>query len=123
MSSTASSSLPPLACLFLIFLDLFSGGVCCSDWCVASNEAPDNVIQKELDWVCLYGSACNRIKPDQPCYEPSNLRGVASVAFNQYWQQVKHGGTNCNLSGAATLVHTDPSKSSGFSFKSLFITP
>ncbi|KAK9715108.1 hypothetical protein RND81_06G144000 [Saponaria officinalis] len=107
MPSTFSPLLPFLT---LILLAHFSGGVSCSDWCVASNEAPDSVIQKALDWVCLYGSACNRIKVGLPCYEAGSLRAVATVAFNQYWQQVKQGGTHCDLFGAATLVHTDPSR-------------
>ncbi|KAL9237023.1 hypothetical protein vseg_011613 [Gypsophila vaccaria] len=108
MPTTLSPFLASFVTLFL--LAQFSGGVCCSDWCVASNEAPDSAIQKALDWVCLYGSACNRIKAGQPCYIAGNLRAVATVAFNQYWQQVKQGGTNCDLFGATTLAHIDPSR-------------
>ena len=90
------------------------GGLNCSDWCVASNEAPDNVVQKGLDWVCQYGlhGACDSIQRSEPCHIPNDLRGVASVVFNQYWQTIKHSGYVCDklLDGATTLVHIDPSK-------------
>uniref|UniRef100_A0A7C8YUJ1 X8 domain-containing protein n=1 Tax=Opuntia streptacantha TaxID=393608 RepID=A0A7C8YUJ1_OPUST len=101
----------PLFCLLLVFLGQISGGLGCSDWCLASKEAPDELVQKALDWVCSYGTACGRIQPGQPCYRPNDLRGVASVAFNQYWQDVKSLGTPCEkIFNVTTLVHTDPSR-------------
>uniref|UniRef100_A0A7C8YTW0 X8 domain-containing protein n=1 Tax=Opuntia streptacantha TaxID=393608 RepID=A0A7C8YTW0_OPUST len=103
----------PLFCLLLVFLGQISGGLGCSDWCLASKEAPDELVQKALDWVCSYGTACGRIQPGQPCYRPNDLRGVASVAFNQYWQDVKSLGTPCEkIFNVTTLVHTDPSNNS-----------
>ncbi|CAO2823581.1 unnamed protein product [Amaranthus hypochondriacus] len=102
------------ACVSFILLTQISDGLNCSDWCVASNEAPDNVVQKGLDWVCQYGlqGACDSIQRSEPCYIPNDLRGVASVVFNQYWQTIKHSGYVCDklLDGATTLVHTDPSR-------------
>uniref|UniRef100_A0A803M1J9 X8 domain-containing protein n=1 Tax=Chenopodium quinoa TaxID=63459 RepID=A0A803M1J9_CHEQI len=84
----------------------------CKNWCIA-NEVPDAVIQKSLDWVCVNAKeACNRIQPGQPCYKPNDLRAVASVAFNDYWQRVKHApGAKCEIYGAAILVDIDPSMS------------
>ncbi|XP_056684983.1 glucan endo-1,3-beta-glucosidase 4-like [Spinacia oleracea] len=101
-----------LGCLLLLILANISGGYSeCTDWCVARSEASDAVIQKSLDWVCNYGPiACTRIQPGQPCYRPNDLRGVASAAFNDYWQLVKHSpGALCDIFGAASLVHQDPS--------------
>ncbi|GMH07288.1 hypothetical protein Nepgr_009128 [Nepenthes gracilis] len=79
-------------------------------WCVAKNNAEDSALQAALDWACgPGGSDCGAIQQGGPCYDPSDLLGMASYAFNDYC--LKHGMTDdsCNFSNTAALTSLDPS--------------
>ena len=79
-------------------------------WCVAMNNAEDSALQQALDWACGPGAAdCGPIQQGGPCYDPTDLIGMASYAFNDYC--LKHGMTDetCNFSKTAALTSLDPS--------------
>ncbi|KAL8158526.1 hypothetical protein V2J09_000063 [Rumex salicifolius] len=79
-------------------------------WCVAKNNAEDTALQQALNWACGPGAAdCGPIQQGGSCYDPNDLLGMASYAFNNYC--VKNGMTDdaCNFSNTAALTSLDPS--------------
>ncbi|GAB2274749.1 hypothetical protein Dimus_009524 [Dionaea muscipula] len=86
------------------------GGVAEQLWCVAKNNAEDSALQGALDWACGPGGAdCGPIQVGGPCYDPNDLLGMASYAFNDYC--LKHGmdDDTCYFNNAAALTSLDPS--------------
>lgn len=102
---------PSLLLVFLIFVSAATPtGASVAQWCIADPQTPDDMLQSSLDWVCGYGGAdCSKIQPDQECFLPDNLASHASIAFNSYWQKLKHQGASCYFNSAALVSESDPS--------------
>lgn len=80
-------------------------------WCIADEQATDELLQQALDWACGVGGAdCRMIQPNKPCYLPNTLKDHASFAFNSYWQKFKNKGGSCYFSAAAMVTDLNPSK-------------
>ncbi|KAJ3680930.1 hypothetical protein LUZ60_015419 [Juncus effusus] len=81
-----------------------------SQWCIADEQTPDDVLQKALDWACGPGGAdCAAIQSRGPCYLPNTKKDHASYAFNSYWHKYKTHGATCNFKSAAIITDLDPS--------------
>ncbi|KAJ3686303.1 hypothetical protein LUZ61_015467 [Rhynchospora tenuis] len=87
-----------------------AGGVAAGDlWCVAKNNAQDDVLQAAIDWACGPGGAdCKPIQQGGSCFDPDDIQSHASYAFNDYF--IKNGGAEaaCNFSGTAALISLNP---------------
>ncbi|KMZ65093.1 CBM43-containing protein [Zostera marina] len=82
-------------------------------WCVAKDNASDDVLQKGLDWVCSQdASDCRTIQDGQSCYIPNTLKNHASVAFHNHWKKHKGNVLTCDFNSAAKITNTDPSSGS-----------
>ena len=87
-------------------------------YCVSNPQAPDELIQRKLDFLCgEIPASCDLIQPKQPCYVPNDLRTTASFVFNDW----AAGGLLCDFEGAAIVVHQDPSNPF-FIFSLIFLT-
>jgi len=81
-----------------------------AQWCIADPQAPDDMLQSALDWVCGYGGAdCSKIQPNGDCFLPDIVASHASIAFNSYWQKLKHQGASCYFNSVALVAESDPS--------------
>nr|ABK23522.1 unknown [Picea sitchensis]ABK25697.1 unknown [Picea sitchensis] len=113
MATTTATILWPLPLLLVLMIfvsaaNLTEGAV--AQWCIADPQAPDDMLQSALDWVCGYGGAdCSKTQPNQECFLPDNLASHASIAFNSYWQKLKHQGASCYFDSAALVTESDPS--------------
>ncbi|XP_047339675.1 glucan endo-1,3-beta-glucosidase 4-like [Impatiens glandulifera] len=84
-----------------------------SSWCIADQQIPDDVLQRELDWACSHGADCSKIQPTQECFKPNTVRAHASYAFNSYYQKQKHKDHNsCLFRYAAVITEVNPSHGS-----------
>ncbi|KAJ6379364.1 hypothetical protein OIU76_016067 [Salix suchowensis] len=87
-------------------------------WCVAKNNAADQVLQEAIDWTCGAGGAnCGPIQQGGACYDSTDIQRTASWAFNDYY--LKNGLTDdaCYFSNTAALTSLNPSNSILFIFK------
>ncbi|CAO2837885.1 unnamed protein product [Amaranthus hypochondriacus] len=95
-----------LASILVIYFGQTTDGKYHCPYCVSNPQAPDELIQKKLDFLCgEIPASCGPIQPGQPCYVPNDLRTTASFVFNDW----AAGGLLCDFQGAAILVHQDPS--------------
>ncbi|XP_020087448.1 glucan endo-1,3-beta-glucosidase 4 isoform X2 [Ananas comosus] len=112
MSSVRSRVLPSLLLFMLISLGS-DGADLGRQWCIADEQATDELLQQALDWACGVGGAdCRMIQPNKPCYLPNTLKDHASFAFNSYWQKFKNKGGSCYFSAAAMVTDLNPSHGS-----------
>ncbi|XP_018458288.2 glucan endo-1,3-beta-glucosidase 1 isoform X1 [Raphanus sativus] len=84
-------------------------------YCVAVDEDGVDVktLQAALDWACGPGRAnCSEIQPGESCYQPNDVKGHASFAFNSYYQKEGRGYGSCDFKGVAMITTTDPSHGS-----------
>ncbi|XAR53866.1 Glucan endo-1,3-beta-D-glucosidase [Bertholletia excelsa] len=110
---TMSLSLPGILLVLLFFsLILLKSDGQYEEWCVADEQTPDEELQRALDWACGNGADCSKIQVNQPCYLPNTVRDHASVAFNSYYQKLKHKGASCYFNSAAIITSLDPSHGS-----------
>ncbi|KAJ6827661.1 putative glucan endo-1,3-beta-glucosidase 1 [Iris pallida] len=92
-----------------------SGGFLANDttnrtFCVAADGADGKELQAALDWACGPGRAdCGGIQPGEGCYEPNEVGGHASYAFDSYYQMEGKAAGSCYFHGAAMITTTDPS--------------
>ncbi|GAA0166419.1 hypothetical protein LIER_21574 [Lithospermum erythrorhizon] len=98
-----------LKLLPLIILCSFSENVVGASWCVARNDASDEVLQLALDYACASGADCTTIQQSGLCFLPNTLTAHASYAFNSYFQLKAMAPGSCNFSGTSTIAKTDPS--------------
>ncbi|XP_051124830.1 glucan endo-1,3-beta-glucosidase 13-like [Andrographis paniculata] len=78
-------------------------------WCVASEKAGKEELQKALDYACGKGKAdCRPIQPGATCYHPDSLEAHASYAFNSFYQKNSRGPGTCDFGGAAYVVTHPP---------------
>ncbi|RAL45290.1 unnamed protein product [Cuscuta campestris] len=85
------------------------GGASLELWCVAKNNAEDAALQSAIDWACGAGGAdCGPIQAGGPCHDASDIRRMASYAFNDYF--IKHGMANgtCDFQNSAALTSLNP---------------
>lgn len=82
-------------------------------YCVAMDGVDVKTLQAALDWACGPGRAnCSEIQPGESCYQPNNVKGHASFAFNSYYQQEGRASGSCDFKGVAMITTTDPSHGS-----------
>ncbi|XP_042409883.1 major pollen allergen Ole e 10-like [Zingiber officinale] len=79
-------------------------------WCVAKPEAPREVLQANIEYVC--GGAigdCSAIQEGASCYSTDIVR-QASYAMNSfYYAKGGHRSINCFFNETGTKVRDDPS--------------
>ncbi|MED6207606.1 hypothetical protein PIB30_037303 [Stylosanthes scabra] len=80
-------------------------------WCVASSKAPEDALQRGLDYACSNGADCAPIQPGGPCFLPDTILNHASYAYDSYWKNHNRDPNACNFSGTAAPIDlfTDPS--------------
>ncbi|GAB4859608.1 hypothetical protein Ancab_011082 [Ancistrocladus abbreviatus] len=79
-------------------------------WCVAKNNAEDSALQAAIDWACGPGGAdCGPIQQGGLCYDPNDMIGLASYAFNDYCLKNGISDDSCNFDNTAALTSLDPS--------------
>ncbi|KAG2300957.1 hypothetical protein Bca4012_008891 [Brassica carinata] len=82
-------------------------------YCVAVDGVDVKTVQAALDWACGPGRAdCGEIQPGESCYQPNDVKGHASFAFNSYYQKEGRGSGSCDFKGVAMITTTDPSHGS-----------
>ncbi|XP_057429951.1 uncharacterized protein LOC130723044 [Lotus japonicus] len=82
-------------------------------YCVAMDGVDSETLQTALNWVCgLGGANCSEIQPGENCYEPDNVKNLASYAFDSYYQSQGQSPESCDFNGAATVTTNDPSHGS-----------
>ncbi|CAH8384048.1 unnamed protein product [Eruca vesicaria subsp. sativa] len=82
-------------------------------YCVAVDGVDVKTLQAALDWACGPGRAdCSEIQPGESCYQPNNVKGHTSFAFNSYYQKEGRGSGSCDFKGVAMITTTDPSHGS-----------
>ncbi|XP_011095448.1 glucan endo-1,3-beta-glucosidase 12 [Sesamum indicum] len=78
-------------------------------WCVASEKAGEEKLQKGIEYACGEGGAdCRAIQPGGTCYNPSTLHFHASYAFNSFYQKNFRQSGACDFGGAAYVVTHPP---------------
>lgn len=100
---------PNVAHLFLVLHILISGKPAAATWCVARNDAPEDMLQKALDYACGAGADCGPIQESGRCFLPNTVHAHASYAFNSYYMHAILVTTACDFGGTATIAKTDPS--------------
>ncbi|VAH27680.1 unnamed protein product [Triticum turgidum subsp. durum] len=79
-------------------------------FCVAKQGADPTALQTGLNYACGPGHAdCGPIQPGGKCYKANDLPGLASYAYNDYFQRNAASGASCNFSGTAVTTSDDPS--------------
>ncbi|XP_024007813.1 glucan endo-1,3-beta-glucosidase 1 [Eutrema salsugineum] len=82
-------------------------------YCIAMDSVDAKTLQAALDWACGPGRAnCSEIQPGESCYQPNNVKGHASFAFNNYYQKEGRASGSCDFKGVAMITTTDPSHGS-----------
>ncbi|KAK2644512.1 hypothetical protein Ddye_019707 [Dipteronia dyeriana] len=82
-------------------------------YCIAMDGVDSKTLQAALDWACGPGRAnCSEIQPGEACYQPNNVKGHASYAFDSYYQKEGRSSGSCDFKGVAMITTTDPSHGS-----------
>ncbi|XP_057417937.1 glucan endo-1,3-beta-glucosidase 1 isoform X2 [Lotus japonicus] len=82
-------------------------------YCIAMEGFDTKTLQAALDWACGPGRAnCSEIQPGESCYQPNNVKGHASYAFDSYFQKEEKAAGTCDFNGVAMITTTDPSHGS-----------
>ncbi|KAL1202287.1 Glucan endo-1,3-beta-glucosidase 1 [Cardamine amara subsp. amara] len=82
-------------------------------YCIVMDGVDSKTLQAALDWACGPGRAnCSEIQPGESCYQPNNVKGHASFAFNSYYQKEGRASGSCDFKGVAMITTTDPSHGS-----------
>ncbi|KAK6133202.1 hypothetical protein DH2020_033038 [Rehmannia glutinosa] len=82
------------------------------DYCIADEQATEDVLQNAMNWACKNGADCSAIQDYQSCFFPNTTKDHASFAFNSYYQNMKHNGASCYFTAAAILTGLNPSHDS-----------
>ncbi|XP_052186842.1 glucan endo-1,3-beta-glucosidase [Diospyros lotus] len=78
-------------------------------WCVAKEEAADEALQANLDFVCGSGVDCAPVQNDGPCFEPNTVRSHASFAMNSYYQINGRNDFDCDFLNTGFITLSNPS--------------
>ncbi|KAL3829121.1 hypothetical protein ACJIZ3_017923 [Penstemon smallii] len=78
-------------------------------WCIPKEEATNDELQANIDFVCGSGVDCKPIQGGGPCYEPDNVRSHASYAMNAYYQAHGRDDFDCDFSNTGFISSSDPS--------------
>ncbi|KAF8048928.1 hypothetical protein N665_2350s0006 [Sinapis alba] len=81
-------------------------------WCVAKQEATEEQLGANIDWVCSQGTIdCKPISPGGACFDNNSLKTRASFIMNVYYQSNGSSEDACSFGGSGIVVTTDPSTS------------
>ncbi|KAM7499271.1 hypothetical protein LguiA_023685 [Lonicera macranthoides] len=81
-------------------------------WCVAKAEASDIALKANIDYACSKGSTdCKPTQPGGPCFDPNNVRAIASFIMNSYYQTNGRNDISCSFGNTGIVTTIDPSKS------------
>lgn len=98
---------PSLFDLLFNFFPLIIG----ANWCVCKSGISEKELQKTLDYACGAGADCNPTHSGGACFNPNTVQAHCSYAVNSYFQRKGQAQGTCDFSGTATVVTSDPSKS------------
>lgn len=79
-------------------------------WCVPKQDASEQALQSNIDYVCSNGVDCKPIQVGGPCFEPNTVKAHASYIMNSYYQAYGRHAANCDFSNTAVVTSVDPSK-------------
>ena len=79
-------------------------------WCVPKPEATNQALQANINYACAQGIDCKPIQPGGACYEPNNVRTMATYAMNTFYQTKGRQDFQCDFSQSASLTAVNPSK-------------
>ena len=79
-------------------------------YCVPKSDASDAALESNINYVCSQGIDCAPIKPGGACFKPDTLKAHASYVMNAYYHAKGLDDFNCDFSGSAVIISTDPSK-------------
>ena len=81
-----------------------------ASWCVAKPSVPNEILQRNIDYVCSNPVIdCKIIQPGGSCYEPNEVGNRASVVMNLYYQKYGRHNWECDFNKTGVLAITDPS--------------
>ncbi|XP_058214019.1 glucan endo-1,3-beta-glucosidase [Rhododendron vialii] len=78
-------------------------------WCVPKQDASDEALQANIDFVCDSGVDCTPIQNNGPCFEPDTVRSHASFAMNAYFQANGRNDYDCDFTNTGVITMVDPS--------------
>ncbi|KAG6434237.1 hypothetical protein SASPL_105860 [Salvia splendens] len=81
-------------------------------YCVPKSDASDAALESNINYVCSQGVDCAPIKPGGSCFKPDTLKAHASYLMNAYYHAKGLHDFNCDFSGSAVIISTDPSNAS-----------
>ncbi|XP_047975040.1 glucan endo-1,3-beta-glucosidase-like [Salvia hispanica] len=81
-------------------------------YCVPKSDASDAALESNINYVCSQGIDCAPIKPGGACFKPDTLKAHASYVMNAYYHAKGLDDFNCDFSGSAVIISTDPSDAS-----------
>ncbi|CAK9188275.1 unnamed protein product [Ilex paraguariensis] len=78
-------------------------------WCVPKEDASDQALQSNIDFVCSSGVDCKPIQDGGSCFDPNTIRSHASYAMNAYYQANGRNDFDCDFIGTGVITTGDPS--------------
>ncbi|KAG5566911.1 hypothetical protein RHGRI_002459 [Rhododendron griersonianum] len=78
-------------------------------WCVPKQDASDEALQANIDFVCDSGVDCTPIQNNGPCFKPDTVRSHASFAMNAYYQANGRNDYDCDFTNTGVITMVDPS--------------
>ncbi|KAH6826532.1 O-Glycosyl hydrolases family 17 protein [Perilla frutescens var. hirtella] len=85
------------------------GGPVNKKWCVPKPDASEAALESNINYVCSQGIDCKPIGAGGACFTPNTLKAHASFLMNSYYHAKGLNDFNCDFSGTALIVSTDPS--------------
>ncbi|XP_031487071.1 glucan endo-1,3-beta-glucosidase [Nymphaea colorata] len=78
-------------------------------WCVPVQNADENSLQANINYVCSSGVDCTPIQPGGACFQPVSVRSHATYAMNAYFQRSGRHDYNCDFAHTGLITNADPS--------------
>ncbi|CAN6442631.1 unnamed protein product [Victoria cruziana] len=78
-------------------------------WCVPVQNADENALQANINYVCSSGVDCTPIQPGGACFQPATVRSHAAYAMNAYYQRSGRHDYNCDFAHTGLITNADPS--------------
>ncbi|MDD0538530.1 carbohydrate-binding X8 domain-containing protein, partial [Shigella sonnei] len=75
------------------------------------SDASDAELGSNIDYACSQGIDCKPIQPGGACFTPNTPKAHATYAMNAYFHAKGLNDFNCDFSGTAVIISTDPSNS------------
>lgn len=78
-------------------------------WCLPKTGADEDVLQRNIDYVCGLGLDCGPIQVGGACFFPNTVRAHAAFAMNVYYQSTERNDYDCDFEQTGAITDVDPS--------------